>query len=328
MLIKRLLPLFITVLLLIPTLALSEMQEIKEYTVKGGDTLWDISNKELQDPFLWPKIWKENPEIANPDRIYPHQSLKIPLYLLRQEEKAEPVSEPLFEESTAEPIKEAGQVEPEVQDKPIVSANIYLASGYIADLAEGRGQITGSPDGKNLFGNNDFVYVRTDETVNVGDKFYIIRRGQEVKHPVTKEKMGYVIEVLGVAEISRFEYGETIAKILISFQEIENGDLLDTYSVMEPPVISRPFRRPDINGYVVASKNLHIMNGSYDIVYTDKGRADGLQPGDVIKTLAVGEHRVPNGNIQIISLGDNTATAIVIQSTAAVTAGNEIVRLE
>ena len=68
---KRLLLFFL--ILLIPSLTYAEMQiyeEYKDYTIIRGDTLWDISQKELQDPFLWPKVWKENPEIKHPDRIY------------------------------------------------------------------------------------------------------------------------------------------------------------------------------------------------------------------------------------------------------------------
>ncbi len=319
-----------TALFILPTFAFPEIQEIKEYKVKGGDTLWDISNKELQDPFLWPKIWKENPEIKNPDRIYPDQTIKIPLYLLQKEMKEEPIpaQKPVAEKATA-PVKEEVKAElAPVKIDPIVNKNIYLASGYIADSISGMGKITGSPGGRNLFGNNDVVYVKTEGAVHVGDRFYIIREGQKVLHPVTKQKMGYVVEVLGVAEISKFEYGDTIAKILVSFNEIVTGDLLDTFSEMEPPVVSTPFRKPNIEGYVVAAKNLRMMNANYDIVYIDKGQKDGLQAGDVLKTLAVGAHIVPNGTIQILSLRDNTATAIVVSSTDAVTAGNRITRLE
>ena len=36
-------------------------------TVIKGDTLWDISDNEFEDPFLWPKVSERNPEMKNPD---------------------------------------------------------------------------------------------------------------------------------------------------------------------------------------------------------------------------------------------------------------------
>jgi LysM repeat protein len=131
MLIRKLLVYFIAALLLIPGFAFSETQEIKEYKVKKGDTLWDISNKELQDPFLWPKIWKENPDIKNPDLIYPDQIVKIPLYLLQKEVET-PAPEPVAEKAP-EPAKEEVKAEtPPPVIKPLVDKNVYLASGFVA----------------------------------------------------------------------------------------------------------------------------------------------------------------------------------------------------
>jgi hypothetical protein len=48
------------------------------YTIKEGDTLWDISGAHYRDPFLWPLIWQSNPSITDPDRIYPGKALVIP----------------------------------------------------------------------------------------------------------------------------------------------------------------------------------------------------------------------------------------------------------
>jgi len=47
------------------------------YIVKQGDTLWDISARFLSNPFLWTKIHTENPQIVNPDLIYPNEPLTV-----------------------------------------------------------------------------------------------------------------------------------------------------------------------------------------------------------------------------------------------------------
>lgn len=47
------------------------------YFVKEGDTLWDISDEYLQDPFAWPDLWENNPHIQDPHWIYPGDSIYL-----------------------------------------------------------------------------------------------------------------------------------------------------------------------------------------------------------------------------------------------------------
>ena len=49
----------------------------KIYTIIKGDTLWDISERFLEDPFKWPVLWKRNTYIRNPHLIYPGDTVKI-----------------------------------------------------------------------------------------------------------------------------------------------------------------------------------------------------------------------------------------------------------
>ena len=95
------------VFLLLPSITFSATQEIKEHKVIKGDTLWDISEKYLNDPFMWPSIWKENKWIANPHWIYPDQIIKIPLYLIQEEKRAAEVTPKSTEEVTLKPTEES-----------------------------------------------------------------------------------------------------------------------------------------------------------------------------------------------------------------------------
>ncbi|MBI5640849.1 MAG: LysM peptidoglycan-binding domain-containing protein [Nitrospirae bacterium] len=323
-------------------IVLAQSDQIRKYTIEKGDTLWDISGKELNDHFLWPKIWKENPEIANPDRVYPGQTIRLPLYSVQKDAST---AQPDAQAGQAAPPKEAADQVSEIKKKKdaagekaaeltkapaeraLVDKNLFVSSGYITDAVTSKGKITGAPSGKNLFGNNDTVYVKTHTSVMPGDKFYVIRANHLVKHPLTNKRIGYLVEILGIAEISGFENGATKALITHCFNDINSGDLVDLYYEMTPPIASDSYRKPYIRGVIIASK-AHALNSAFDVVYIDKGSKDGIETGDLLKTEKAGEPKVPNGVIQIIQTKDNTATAIIRKSTDPVTTGNFFTHLE
>ena len=325
---------FLLFFLLLPFYVSAQTQEYKDYIIKKGDTLWDISMAELREPFLWPKIWKENPEIKNPDLIYPDQKIKIPLYLIQKEMPPKPVEEvmpeikpEIREVKKEEPVE---KVMPEIkpaEKKYLIDKDTLISSGYIAESIESKGKIINAPNEMTVFGKGDYVYIKTINPAGVGDKFYIIHSTGKVKHPETGAMMGYLIEVVGIAEVIGEEGNQTKAKIITSFAEVTVGDLLnDYYEIEQPYQVNNP-RIPAISGFIVVTKQRRILNTQYDIVYIDRGRKDGIEIGDVVTITSKNKNYIPNGIIQIISTREKTATAVIRTSGKEVTPGDKIGKL-
>jgi hypothetical protein len=139
------------VFLLLLSISFAETREIREHKVIKGDTLWGISKEELNDPFLWPKVWKENSWIANPHWIYPNQRIKVPLYLIQKEKSEEEAApQPAEGKIILNPVSEyrAPAVAPEQLYKGI--KGIVLQNGNIIE-------------GKIISMNAEIIKIRTND---------------------------------------------------------------------------------------------------------------------------------------------------------------------
>jgi LysM repeat protein len=323
--------LFLLFFVLLPSLIGAQQQEYKDYMIEKGDTLWNISNKELKDPFLWPKVWKENPGIKNPDLIYPKQKIKIPLYLLQKEivpeTKVEPRVEikplirPRIKPETIIQKPVARRIAP-VKQEYLVNKDILIASGYIAESVHSVGKMTDFEPGKTILAKGDYAFIKTAKPVKKGDKFYITRSAETIKHPKTNKKIGYLVEILGIAEVAETDDPKVV--IIDSYVEIPLGSLLDNFYEIEPLLAIENPRKPAVNGYIIATRQLHLVNGNWDIIYIDKGKNYGLKVGDILATTLQNQHKIYNGLIQIIKIGETTSTTIVRKSNVETTIGDGV----
>ncbi|HDO36833.1 MAG TPA: LysM peptidoglycan-binding domain-containing protein [Nitrospirae bacterium] len=298
--------------------------QYKDYEVKKGDTLWDISSAELKDPFLWPNIWKENPGIKNPDLIYPSRHIRIPVYPAQKQVRLSP---PPATEISA-PKETARKVEtPETKKKPtpkkgyLINKNLAIMSGYISPVITSVGTIKGTPTGRTMLGKGDYAYIDVSGDTTVGRKFYTFRYTSDIKHPDGKN-LGYLIEITGIAKIIGNETGNTKIVITRAFRAINVNDYLQDYFEIEPPLkVAKP-RMPDIHGVVVTARDLREINAQNDIVYIDKGSADGVLAGDEFNIIAGKYPHIPIGKIIIILTKNKTSTALITKSIHIIKRGD------
>jgi hypothetical protein len=334
----------------------SPQAENGKYTIKRGDTLWDISNMFMKDPFLWPFIWKANQYITNPDLIYPGNLLVIPSItpIERAIEEQPEVPEQLVEKPTTtekpaekpqvvkKPVPPQPAPEEEVAKKtillpeethvPIMDKYSMLNAGFV-NQEETKDVIIDSKEGKTILGYDDIVYVRirSRKDVTAGDKFLLFRPLKRVVHPVTGKQFGRLIKILGILEIveqGRPGSGVYSARITRSFDYAENGDMLTPYQ--EPTLIyeQTPEKSKDITGYILAVMDGRTINAQQDIVYLDKGSADGVDPGDrfivYTKPHNMDFPKDVRGEVQVFLVKEHTSTAVVIKSNNYLAKGNRI----
>lgn len=319
----------------------TEEYEYKEYIVKKGDTLWAISRNELEDGFQWPLVWRENLKIANPDQISPGQVIIIPI----RELKRKPVMpEAVVDIEQAVPAEVAGmanipeemakveEVPPEVKPEgrkierkelePLITTELLLAAGYITRVTPDAGEISGSAAGRITFGQNDEIYIKTKRFSKVGQKFYVISNQGEVRHPYTHKLMGTLMKVSGILVVDEAGTKGLKARVLASYDAMSVGDALDYYFDVETPYIVGEPGRPYKTGYVIASNYMRLINGTYDIVFIDKGKDHGLKLGDVLMTLVPGTDDRLNSIIQLVNIRKDTSLAIIIKSVGEVQRGD------
>jgi hypothetical protein len=225
-------------------------QETKEsegvYTIKKGDTLWDISSKFLKDPFLWPKLWQRNPYITNPHWIYPGNPVRLSsLETVKREEPQkvveekpkEVVKEPAVKKVEPPPVEKKPEVIAEVkpikvEEKPVYFPEVREA-GFISDMEyRGIGIVLESRDGKNVMSEGDILYLafKTSESVLIGNKYTVFFAGREVKHPVTGKVIGRKYIITGNIQIIDQRGNFFAAKVIETFHAVSIGDYVQPYS--------------------------------------------------------------------------------------------------
>lgn len=276
---KRIILTVCLLLMIWPGLALAKEEPII-YTVKQGDTLWDISQRFIKDPYYWPNLWSNNPAIGNPHLIYPGQKLRI--YDGRIE--IIPVGGSFGEGDVG-----AAVITPE---ELLLIPTFGGAQSFISSSeADSLGTLVDTVDNRTLVATGDTVFLEMHDlsAVKPGDVFELITMGPKVIHPTSPKKFGYQFDdpigyqtiQLGTVEITEVTETVAVATITNALREIKRGSKVRPYFPI-PDRIPRLIADKVLEGYIISDDIGKLAMGQWEIILIDIGEDSGLLVGHEI----------------------------------------------
>ncbi len=262
-----------------------------KYTVKKGDTLWDISAKFLQSPWKWPEVWSYNPQIKNPHLIYPGD-----VVYLEYDAQGRPILRVSRGQPTVKlsPKVHASRVDTPISSIPLNAIEQFLGEPRVLSQREvdNAGYILAGKDARLMSGAGDRVYARgliPGEDPN--STYAVLRIGKAYRNPGAKsgDILGY--EALHVADAQVIDFGDPSTLIVKdSTRETLVGDRLvpKKASGLDQAFIPKPPETP-IEGQIIAVIDGVSRVGQFQTVVLNRGEQDGLETGHVLAVFQAGK---------------------------------------
>lgn len=269
----------------------------KSYTVKQGDTLWDISGLYLQQPWLWPQLWKLNPQVENPHLIYPGDVLSLsydkdgqPVLTVNGSAlKVSPSDTP------AEPGQGIRKLSPQARKslknvKAVTTIPLMMIRPFLtyeqslsAEQIDSLPYVLGADDHVKNASQGHILYIRGQLQQDAA--YGIYRKGKAYIDPESEEILGYETILVGTARAFRAGGTEVNAPASVAVldvkQEIRQGDrLLPAADGQSLPAFFM-MRKPEqpIAGSIIDTTSDLREFSSWDIVVLNKGQQDGVKAG-------------------------------------------------
>ena len=257
----------------------------KSYTVKRGDTLWDISSMFLKDPWLWPEVWIINPQVQNPHLIYPGDTLAL-----------------AFGANGSPQIRlqsgGAARLNPRLRSQPLDGAIPTLPYSAISAFLSrpsvlSKEQIKDAPhvlafrEKHIIGGSGNEIYVK-DMKAPANTRFTVVHVGEALRDPDDGDVVGY--EGIYTATASVVRTSDVSKAVLTdSARETLVGDKLITPDNDTPLnfVLSTPPQ--NLEGRIISVVDGTYLIGQYQVVVINRGKSHGVVPGNVMAVDQVGE---------------------------------------
>jgi hypothetical protein len=260
------------------------------YVVVEGDTLWDISTRFLQEPWYWPEIWHENPQIKNPHLIYPGDVLS--LYYVGGKPHLQVTGGPRVSGQAGAGLGTV-KLKPRVRVASIDQADkaipirairqfIFEPKVVTKKQLDKAPYIVGGEDYRLIYGNSDVVYVRGLNRKDGNTRYSVIRPGEPLHDPHSGKLLGY--NTLPVGDLSITKQGDPATGRLSNVKrEALEGDRLFAHTDRPEEHSFFPHPPPEtVNGSVISLYDAISMIGQLQVAVVNLGTRDGIDKGTVL----------------------------------------------
>lgn len=268
----------------------------KTHVVVKGDTLWDISAIFLEQPWLWPKLWRLNPEINNPHLIYPGDIITLVF-----DDKGEPmlVLEPVKVKASykwSPKIRQKNKNDSAIRLLPleVIAPFIKYDHLFSAEQLEELPYVIGSDEGYKSSINGFKVYVNQD--LDLAQTYAIYNKGEEVFDPETSESLGFYANLVATGQALRTgnmsDKEPATLKVSTAKREIRSGNFVVPVheGQMFPSIFTMKAADKSLRGAIIKATSNGREFGKLEVVMINRGTKHQVTIGDVmeIKRLSPG----------------------------------------
>ncbi len=267
----------------------------RQYTVKKGDTLWDISGLFLRDPWYWPEIWQDNSQIENPHLIFPGDVLTLVYVngrptMLVNDAQHRAIASGNGNVKRLSPTVRTSSLKASIPTIPGDAIRQFLTRPRVVTKEQlaAAPHIVASQDKHLILGTGSRVYI-SGEIDKERVRFAIFNPGDELRDPVSNELLGYEAKYAGDVHITA--YGEPASgDITYAEREILIGDRLlhEDRSKRENQYFPHVPDK-DVDAQIISLYDALFGVAQYQIVVINKGERDGIEIGHLLATFTKGD---------------------------------------
>jgi nucleoid-associated protein YgaU len=259
------------------------------YVVQKGDTLWDISGRFLSQPWLWPELWRVNPQIENPHLIYPGDTLRLvyidgqPALVLERGDSGR-----TYKASPSTDVRMSPQVRATPLETAIPAINLDAIQGFLVQnrvvepgILESAPYVLEGESERLVVGAGDRVYARG--RMPESQAYNFVRKGPLYVDPETKEVLGQEATYIGLGRVVATSGDVATMFVNNTREEVQIGDrVLPTEERKVESTFFPSAPKGTVAGQIIAVFGGVTQVGQYDVVVLNRGAREGIEVGHVL----------------------------------------------